>query len=60
MLQGCRDLDLPEEAILAQRRGEFLAQQLDGHSALVLQVLGEVDRGHTALAQLALDPVAVG
>jgi hypothetical protein len=29
-------------------------------SSVVLQVLGQVDRGRAALAQLALDPVAVG
>ena len=40
--------------------GEFGPQHLDGDLAVVLQVLGEVDRGHAARANLPLDGVAVG
>jgi hypothetical protein len=32
---------------------------LDGDFAVVLEVQGEIDRPHAALAQLTLDPVAV-
>ena len=35
-------------------------QDLDGDLAVVLQVLGEVDGGHAALAELAFEAVAVG
>ena len=35
-------------------------QDLDGDLAAVLEVLGEVDGGHAALAELALEAVAVG
>src|SRR5437899_1751024 len=35
-------------------------EDLDGDFALVLQILGEIDRGHSAAAELAFDGVAVG
>ena len=38
---------------------ELGAEHLDRDLAVVLEVLGEVDRGHAAPAELALDPVAV-
>ena len=41
-------------------RGQLGAQHLDRDLAMMLQVLGEIDRGHAALAQLPLDAVAVG
>jgi len=47
------------EAIGAHRRGELGSQHLDGHLAVVSKILGEVDRGHAALAQLALEAVPV-
>ena len=40
--------------------GEFGPQDLDGDLAVVLEVVGEIDRGHAAGAELALDAVAVG
>ena len=52
-------LDFPEEALGAECGGELGAENLDGHLAMVLEVLGEVDRGHAALAELALDAVAI-
>jgi hypothetical protein len=33
---------------------------LDGHLAVVLQVLGEIDGGHSAGTELALEEVAIG
>ena len=39
--------------------GEFRAQHLDGDLPVVLDVLGEVHRGHPAGTQLALDAVVV-
>ena len=50
-------LDLAGEAVRAERGGELGAEHLDRDLAIVLQVLGEVDGGHAALAELALDPV---
>jgi hypothetical protein len=59
MLQGGSDLDLPEEALLAQGGRELLAQELDGDLAVVPKVVGEVHGGHSARTELALDAVAV-
>ena len=54
------DLDLPQEPSGAERGGELGPQHLDRDLAVVLEVLGEIDGGHAALAELALDAVAVG
>ena len=59
MLEPGGDLDLAMEPLGAQRGGEFLAQHLQRDLAVVLQVLGEIDRGHPARTQLPLDRVAV-
>ena len=60
MLQRRRGGDLLHEPLGAQDRGQFGLQDLERHLALVLEVLGQVDGGHAALAELPLDPVAVG
>ena len=60
MLQAGGDLDLGEEAVAADDGAQLGVQDLDGDLAAVLEVLGEVDRGHAALAELALEAVAVG
>ena len=60
MLEAGGDLDLGEEAIAADDGTEFGVEDLDGDLAGVLQVFGEVDGGHAALAELALEAVAVG
>src|ERR1051325_9798788 len=39
--------------------GEFGAENLERDGAVVLQVLGVVDRGHSPLADLPLDRVAI-
>ena len=52
--------DLAEEAFRAERMGELRMENLERHRSVVLQVLGEVDRGHPTAAELALDRVAVG
>ncbi len=56
---GC-DLDLEQEPLAAEHRRQLRAQHLHRHLALVLQILGEVDRGHAARAEFFLDGVAVG
>ena len=60
VLQRRDGLDLTQEALGADDGGQLGAEDLDGDLAVVLEVLGEVDRGHAALAQLALEAVAVG
>ena len=60
MLEVGGDLDLGEEALAADDGDELGVQDLDGDLAAVLQVVGEIDGGHAALAELALDAVAVG
>ena len=40
--------------------GQLRPQHLHRDLAVVLEVLGEVDRGHAPLAQLPLEAVAVG
>ena len=52
--------DLEHEPVGAEHGGELGPQHLDRHLAVVLQVVGQIDRGHAALAELALEPVAVG
>ncbi len=49
--------DFAQESLGAQRGREFRPEHLDCHLALVLQVLGEIDGGHPAGAQLAHDLV---
>ena len=60
MLQVGGDLDLGEEPLGAEHGGELGLEDLDGDLAVVLEVVGEIDRRHAALAELALDAVAVG
>ena len=60
MLQIGRDLDLGQESLAAENGGQLGMEHLDGDAAAVLEVLGQVDRGHAALAQLALDAIPVG
>ncbi len=60
MLETGRGPDLPKEPLGAKHRAEFGAQDPDGDLAPVLQVIGLIDRGHPADAQLAGKAVAVG
>ena len=52
--------DLPQEALGAERGGELRVQDLQRDRPVVLEVVGEVDRGHPPAPELALDRVAVG
>src|SRR4029450_8664711 len=60
MLQIGRGLDLGEEAVRSNDRGQFGAEYLQGNLPIVPHIVGEIDGGHAALAQLPLDAVAVG
>ena len=51
--------NLLDEPLGAEDGGEFGLEYLDRHLAMVLQVLGQIDRGHAAGAEFPLDPVAV-
>ena len=59
VLQVGGDPDLGEEAVAADDGAQLGMEDLDGDLAAVLQVLGEVDGGHAALAELALEAVTV-
>ena len=52
-------MDLAQEALGAERGGELGAEHLEGDLAVVLEVVGQVDRGHAAAPELALEHVAV-
>ena len=60
VLQVGRDLDLLQEPLGPNHRGQFRPQDLQGHFAVVFYVVREVDRSHAAGADLFLDFVAVG
>ena len=53
-----RGLDLHHESLGAEHRCEFGLQHLDRDLAVMLQVLGEIDRRHAPSPELALDAVA--
>ena len=59
VLEGGGDADFAEEAVAAERGGELGAEHLDGDRPLVLDVPGEEDGRHPALARLALHGVAI-
>ena len=54
-----RDLDLTEEALRADRRGELGSHHLDRDLPPMLEILREIDGGHSARANDALDAVTV-
>jgi hypothetical protein len=60
VLQRCGGLDLHHEPLGPEHRRQLGLEHLERHLPVVLQVLRQVDGGHAALAQLPLDPVAVG
>ncbi len=60
VLEVGRGLDLGQEALRAYDGREFGLENLDGDLAVVLEVLGQEDRGHAAFAELALNDVTVG
>ena len=48
-----------DKPLRAEYGGELRAEDFDGDLALVLQILGQVDGGHAAFAEVAFDLVAV-
>ena len=55
MLQARGEPDLALEALGAERRGEVGMQHLERNGALVLNVAGQIHRGHAAAPDLAFD-----
>ncbi len=53
-----RDPNLVQEAIRAERHGQLRTQHLDGDLTPMLEVTREIDGGHAAATQFALDSVA--
>jgi hypothetical protein len=52
--------DLAQETFCAERGGEVRVENLHRDTTRVLEILGEVDGSHAALAELTLDAVSVG
>jgi hypothetical protein len=59
VLQVGGDFDFPMEAVGATHGTELGPQDLQCDTPAVLQVFGEIYRGHPAPAELTLDPVAL-
>jgi hypothetical protein len=57
MLQIRRGPDLRQESLGANYGGELGLEHLERDLAAVAEIVGEVHRGHSALAELALDAV---
>ena len=59
VVQTCSKSDLSKETLGAKAGGELRSEHLERHQAVVLEIAREVDRGHPAPTELALDVVAV-
>ena len=59
MVELGRNLDFPEESFGSQCGGELRPKHLDGQSAMMLQVMGQIDCGHAATPELALERVLI-
>ena len=59
MHQPGGDPDLTQKALGAERASELRVQHLERDRAVVLEVVREVDRGHPAAAELALEAITV-
>ena len=53
-------LDLSLKAVGAKRDRQFRVQHLQRHRPVVPEIVGQIDRGHAAPAQLALEAVTLG
>src|SRR3972149_7073407 len=60
MTQLGGDRDLAQKPIGPEGRGHLGPENLDRDLAVVLQVVGEIDRRHPATSELSLDGVAAG
>jgi len=57
-MQPGGDVDLAEKPLGPQRGGQLGPEHFHCHLAMVLHILGEIDRGHAARAEFALEAVA--
>ena len=60
MLEIRRDLDLGQKALGAENDAQLGFEDLDGDTAVVFDVAGEIHGGHAPGADLALDDIPVG
>jgi hypothetical protein len=60
MLQPGGEADLPLESLGPERGGQLRQQDLERHRTVVLEVPNQVDHGHAAPPELALERIAVG
>ena len=60
MLERRRNLNLPQEPVTAEHRGDLWLHDLDRHLAMVLQIMGEIHGGHATCTEFTRDGVAVG
>ncbi len=58
VIEPGRDPDLLQEPLGPDGRGQLVAHHLDSDLPIVLRVLGQVDGGHAARTDLALDRIA--
>ena len=58
MLQVGGDFDFAQEPLDAEDGAEFGLQDLERHAPVVLEIVREVHRRHSARAELALDRIA--
>jgi hypothetical protein len=59
MREACRNLDFPQKPVAAEQSGKVGLQNLDRHPAVVLDVVGEIDRRHPPPADFRPDGVPV-
>jgi hypothetical protein len=59
VLQPCRESDFALKAIRAERCSELRPEDFQGYESVVFEVLCEVDRGHAAAPEFALEYVAI-
>ena len=57
VLQSRGEVDLADESFGAKGLSQFGVEDLERHQPVVLEVAGEVDRGHPAPAQLTLEHI---
>ena len=60
VLEPRRELDLPEEALGAQRVGQLRVEELERDRAVMAKIVSKVDSSHTPTPELALDAVPIG
>ena len=60
MVQSCGDLDLTQEALGSEDGRQLGVHHLERDQPVVAHVARQIDRGHAALAEFALDLVAAG